>query len=436
MRSNSVFQFDILIFLATISLMVIGVLFVYSSGVSSTGIVFSKEYIKQIIWAISGIGLIFTLSFIDYNRIRALSPYIYFFFIILLLVTFFFGERVNGAKSWLGLFNFGIQPSEFAKIATILLLSAYYSSNRDGASSFKNFIFGLGIVLVPVVLILIQPDLGTALVYLPIFLFVSFIAGAKPEHIGFVLFTAILVILLTILPVWQNSVSEEEIRFLSIISKTQFRVLTFLVFGGISALSVIGFLVFKKNYFYWIFYATIILSISLVLSLIAGRILQDYQLMRLVVFLDPTIDPQGAGWNIIQSVTAVGSGGIVGKGFLSGTQSHYQFLPQQSTDFIFSIIAEEWGFLGGAFVFLLFSIIFMRGVLILSQAKDNFARYVVSGILGMIFFHFLINIGMAMGIMPITGIPLFFLSYGGSSLWTAAIGIGLLLNIHMKRYRM
>ncbi len=415
--------------------MVIGILFVYSSGVSSTGIVFSTEYIKQIIWAISGVGLIFTLSFIDYNRIRALSPYIYFFFILLLLVTFFFGKRVYGAKSWLGLFNFGIQPSEFAKIATILLLSAYYSSSRDGASRFKNFVFGIGIVLLPVLLILIQPDLGTALVYLPIFLFISFIAGAKLEYICFILFIVVLVIVLTILPVWESSVSEEEIRFISILSKTKLKILTVLVFGGTSALAIIGFLVFKKNYFYWIFYTTIILTISIAVSLAAQSFLQEYQLMRLAVFLDPTIDPQGAGWNIIQSVTAVGSGGIVGKGFLSGTQSHYQFLPQQSTDFIFSIIAEEWGFLGGAFVFLLFSIIFARGIVILLQAKDNFSRYVVSGILGMVFFHFFVNIGMAMGIMPITGIPLFFLSYGGSSLWTASIGVGLLLNIHMKRYR-
>jgi rod shape determining protein RodA len=157
--------------------------------------------------------------------------------------------------------------------------------------------------------------------------------------------------------------------------------------------------------------------------------------MRMVVFLDPTVDPQGAGWHIIQSVTAVGSGGMLGKGFLNGTQSHYQFLPQQSTDFIFSIIAEEWGFLGGMLIFFLYGIIFTRGILIIINTEDTFARYTATGIVGMIFFHFFVNIGMAMGIMPITGIPLFFLSYGGSSLWTAAIGVGILVSIQMKRYR-
>jgi rod shape determining protein RodA len=157
--------------------------------------------------------------------------------------------------------------------------------------------------------------------------------------------------------------------------------------------------------------------------------------MRLIVFLNPEVDPRGAGWNIIQSQTAIGSGGVMGKGFLQGTQSHYRYLPQQSTDFIFSIMAEEWGFVGAIAVFSLFGIILIRGLYIVSIAKDRFAVYIGSGVLGMIFFHFMINIGMAMGIMPVTGIPLFFLSYGGSSLWTALIGVGLIMSIYQHRYQ-
>ena len=164
------------------------------------------------------------------------------------------------------------------------------------------------------------------------------------------------------------------------------------------------------------------------------RALRDYQIMRFIVFLSPRVDPQGAGWNLIQSVTAVGSGGFFGKGFLHGTQSHYQFLPQQSTDFIFSILAEEWGFFGGFLVFALFLIILLRGIRIMYIARDDFALCIGAGVVGMIFFHVVVNIGMAMGIMPITGIPLFFLSYGGSSLWTGLLGIGLLLNIYFRRY--
>ena len=175
--------------------------------------------------------------------------------------------------------------------------------------------------------------------------------------------------------------------------------------------------------------------LALLGSVAARMFLKDYQIMRLIVFIDPTVDPRGTGWNVIQSVTAVGSGGFTGKGFLRGTQSHYRYLPEQSTDFIFSIIAEEWGFIGSIVIFCLFLLILLRGLRIISYAKDNFGVFVAAGITGMIFFHVIINIGMAIGIMPITGIPLFFLSYGGSSLWTVLTGIGILMSIYTRRFR-
>jgi rod shape determining protein RodA len=147
------------------------------------------------------------------------------------------------------------------------------------------------------------------------------------------------------------------------------------------------------------------------------------------------VDPRGAGWNIIQSMTAVGSGGFFGKGFLEGTQSHYQFLPQQSTDFIFSILAEEWGFIGSFAVFVLFSVILLRTLYVVNSANDAFGSYLSAGVAAMLFFHFVVNIGMAIGIMPITGIPLFFVSYGGSSLWTALLSVGLVMSVYQHRYR-
>jgi rod shape determining protein RodA len=156
--------------------------------------------------------------------------------------------------------------------------------------------------------------------------------------------------------------------------------------------------------------------------------------MRLIVFLDPNVDPRGAGWNIIQSITAIGAGGLMGRGYLQGTQSHYQFLPEQSTDFIFSIFSEELGFLGGLAVFALFLIIYFRILLTMKTTIDPFAKYVCAGFLGMFSFHFLINVGMTMGIMPITGIPLLFMSYGGSAVLSAMICIGLILSIYIRRY--
>jgi len=156
--------------------------------------------------------------------------------------------------------------------------------------------------------------------------------------------------------------------------------------------------------------------------------------MRLIVFLDPNVDPRGAGWNIIQSVTAIGAGGLTGRGYLQGTQSHYSFLPEQSTDFIFSIFSEETGFLGGFTVFMLFILICLRIFTTMKATSDPFAKYICSGLAGMFSFHYIINLGMTMGIMPITGIPLLFMSYGGSAVFTAMVGTGLILSIYLRRY--
>jgi rod shape determining protein RodA len=291
---------------------------------------------------------------------------------------------------------------------------------------------GLGIVLLPTLLVALQPDLGTAIVYIPIFLVMNFVAGTKKRYIFFMLLSVSLLVLFVVLPIWEEYIHGGANQALLILTKQVFIRYSLLALSVICALAILGYVLLKKGYFYWIFYSTSIIFLSLLGSMGAGYFLKEYQVMRLIVFLNPGIDPQGAGWNIIQSITAVGSGGILGKGFLKGTQSHYRFLPQQSTDFIFSILAEEWGFLGNLLVFALFLIIMIRCFYIILNVKDRFAAYTATGIMTMFFFHFIVNIGMAMGIMPITGIPLFFLSYGGSSLWTAMIGIGILLNINRQ----
>ena len=173
---------------------------------------------------------------------------------------------------------------------------------------------------------------------------------------------------------------------------------------------------------------------ALILSYFAGKVLKDYQVMRLIVFIDPYADPRGAGWNIIQSKTAIGSGNLLGRGYLRGTQSHYRFLPEQSTDFIFSILSEELGFVGCMTVFALYFLIFIRTIFIIKNASNTFGMQIAAGILGMFVFHFMVNVGMVMGIMPITGIPLLFLSYGGSSLWTAMICVGLLMSVSSRKF--
>lgn len=434
MRKKSVLTLDLTIILAPLVLIIIGILFIYSSGITSAGIIYSKEYIRQIIWAGSGLVLMILFAFIDYTRFKVFSPFIYAFFILLLIITLLFGTVVNGSRSWLGILDFGIQPSEFMKIASILLLSAYYANVGKRADSIPQFIIGAGIILIPVVLILMQPDMGTALVYVPIFLIVSFIAGVKIRYIFFILIAGFVAVCLATIPFIPGFLyPNRELFFFELIAERRFLLYSMLALGVIAFTAFLGSRIFKKSYFYWISYATSSFFLGTIGAVGARLILRDHQIMRLIIFLNPEVDPQGAGWNIIQSMTAVGSGGFTGKGFLQGTQSHYQYLPQQSTDFIFSIIAEEWGFLGVLFVFVVMMFILIRTILIILRTGDKFGIYVGSGIIGMIFFHFIINIGMTVGIMPITGIPLFFLSYGGSSLWTGLIGIGIILSIYRKK---
>jgi rod shape determining protein RodA len=428
-------SFDLVLSGAAFLLIVIGVLFIYSSGINSAGTQASTEFIRQIIWAVSGLALMIFFSFFSYTTLRSLSLYIYGVGLFLLVVTLVIGRTVNGARSWLGFAEIGIQPAEFMKIGTILFLATYFTGIGSGIRELPRFLLGLVIIFVPVGLILLQPDMGEAIVYFPIFLIMAYIAGAQPRHLLFILFAAVIAFILAAVPTLHSQSGARGATFLSVIADQD--ILRYLLLAGavITALAFGGWRWFQRRYFFWISWAAGLFTAASAISYALQSVLKPYQIMRLVIFVNPQLDPQGAGWNIIQSVTAIGSGGFFGKGWLHGTQSHYAFLPQQSTDFIFSILAEEWGFLGGLLVFGLFLVIFLRGISIVWGAREDYAMLTGTGILSMIFFHTLVNAGMAMGIMPVTGIPLMFLSLGGSALWTALIGIGILMNISRRRLR-
>jgi len=426
---------DLYIAAAAISLAVIGILFVYSSGVTATGEVVSREYLRQIVWAVTGIGLLVFMNFVDYRYLRRPSYVLFIAVIALLLLTLLAGNVVNGARSWIGIGPFGVQPSEFGKVALVLALARYYADRPDRTERVGGFLGALGLTVIPTGLILLQPDLGSALVYFPIFVFVSFAAGVRGRDLGFFIGLGVLTVLFTVLPVWDQYLNSRSNPLFDV-----FRVPSaarFLSLGLVAAIAVsgVGLWLTRNRVFFWIVYLLAMVVAAIPIAYAARTVLQEYQIMRLIVFLDPYVDPRGAGWNIIQSITAVGSGGLYGKGFLQGTQSHYQYLPQQSTDFIFSILAEEWGFIGVIVVFALFGIIMFRGVYIVASARDRFAAVTGAGLVGMFFFHFVVNVGMAVGIMPITGIPLYLVSYGGSSLWTALLAIGILMSIYQHRYQ-
>jgi rod shape determining protein RodA len=416
-------------------LMVIGVLFIYSSGVNSEGILVTNEYAKQIVWAVAAVALMLAVALIEPKRLVDYTFPLYLAMIAVLVYTRLFGKVVNGARSWLGLFgDIGIQPSEFMKIATTLFLARYLDSTMHEAASLRRFAVSLSIALLPMGLILIQPDFGTALVYLPIYLGVAFVMGVGSRYLGFLLLTGAITAVMTVMPLWQALEGGTPPILLRMLYEEPYVFMVIAVVALVFALAALGLRLFKRRYYYWIAFAALAVALGLGASVLGHKVLKEYQIMRLVVFLDPSVDPLGSGWNIIQSVTAVGSGGLAGKGFLQGTQSHYRYLPQQSTDFIFSIISEELGFIGGLAIFSLYLLVALRLLLSSRTVVSRFQRGVIAGVVSMILFHFMINVGMAMGIMPITGIPLLFLSYGGSSLWSASIGIGLCLGIGARRY--
>ena len=426
-------MFDYLLILVVLILVALGVLFIYSSSINSEGVSVTNEYIKQIIWASIGFVIMIFVTLYDYRKTESFTPYLYIFLIILLIYTIIFGRYVNGAKSWIGIGEFGVQPSEFGKIFFILFLAKFLDESKN-MNQFKRFVFAIGILLLPMGLILIQPDLGTASVYIPIFLTMCFIAGIPVKYILYVLSFGLLTVFFTVLPVWNAEIAENPFVFISVLTNLKLRVL---LISAVLLITLLGYVVRRyfhgPKYIYWITLVFSVICLSLIFSLALGKFLKDYQIKRLIIFMNPNKDRLGAGWNIIQSKVAIGAGGMTGQGYLQGTQSHYRFLPQQSTDFIFSILSEELGFIGGIFVFSLYFVILIKILYIIRKCINRYGSYICAGIFGMFSFHFFVNVGMVMGIMPITGIPLLFLSYGGSSLLTAMTCTGLIMNINCRK---
>ena len=433
MKNKFLAMFDYLLILVVLILVALGVLFIYSSSINSEGVSVTNEYIKQIIWASIGFVIMIFVTLYDYRKTESFTQYLYIFLIVLLIYTRIFGRYVNGAKSWIGIGEFGVQPSEFGKIFFILFLAKFLDESKN-MNQFKRFIYAIGILLLPMGLILIQPDLGTASVYIPIFLTMCFIAGIPVKYILYVLSFGILTVFFTVLPVWNEEIADKPLVFISVLTNLKLRAL---LISSVLLITLLGYVVRRyfhgPKYIYWITLVFSVICLSLIVSMALGKFLKDYQIKRLIIFMNPNKDRLGAGWNIIQSKVAIGAGGMTGQGYLQGTQSHYRFLPQQSTDFIFSILSEELGFIGGIFVFSLYFVILLKILYIIRKCINRYGSYICAGIFGMFSFHFFVNVGMVMGIMPITGIPLLFLSYGGSSLLTAMTCIGLVMNINCRK---
>ncbi|MBK7103852.1 MAG: rod shape-determining protein RodA [Ignavibacteriae bacterium] len=396
-------KFDFVVFAAITLLTAIGMAAVYSA--TYTHPTAYGNFNKQLISGIIAFILFFVAYLIPYKTYRFIAAPVYVISLLSLLAVIFIGKTVYGSKSWVSFGPIGFQPSEFAKIGLILFLAYYLTRKRKNPNNFYDLFIISVITLIPVALILMQPDMGTAIVYVIISLIMVFWSGVD-LFLFFLLISPVVVVFASL-----------------------FGLATFLI----CMILVIALLVyFKKNVF--VNASIIVLNISAAYLMDYGiNFLKPHQQKRIETFINPLADPLGAGYNIMQTKVAIGSGGIWGKGFLHGNQTQLRFIPEQWTDFIFCVIGEEFGFVGSILTIALFIVLFFKLVNIATHTKNIFGSTVVVGILALMFTHFAINIGMNIGVAPVIGLPLPFLSFGGSSLIVNMILIGIALNFYKNR---
>lgn len=369
---------------------------------------------KQLMWIGTAALLIICILVIDYKFYETFSFVIYAVVIFLLVVVLFAGSNINGSRSWIKLGGFSLQPAEFSKLAVSLAISKYLSDPAISLNrKLKDYYPIMGILALPAFLILLSNETGSMLVFasFAIVLYREGMPGFIPA-IGII--GAALLIITLLFVKWYIAgaiivIAGLVIWLMPVMTRRR---------GGLWATIIVAFamigIVFGVDFF-------------------MNNVLQKHQRGRIMVLLDPDSDPRGIGWNVIQSKIAIGSGGITGKGFLQGTQTKFDFVPEQSTDFIFCTVGEEHGFLGTAVVVFLFIALISRLVVLAERQRSRFARVYGYCVAGIIFFHFLINVGMTIGLMPVIGIPLPFFSYGGSSLWSFSILLFVFLKIDAQR---
>ena len=343
--------------LSLLAIMVLGFVNLYSA---STAASFSFQW-KQLQWYGAGLVIFTAVLLFDYRVLATYWVQIYLGTVLLLVLVLFVGKTVSGSQRWLSLGFFNLQPSEITKLLIIIAISSYFHEHEKDAYNLRDIIKPTLLVMVPVGLIYIQPDLGTALLILMIYA-----------------------------------------------SMVLFARLTWKTFIGI---------------------------VTFVIAMVplAWKFMKPYQRRRVTTFLNPESDPFGSGWHVLQSKIAVGSGQIWGKGFMEGTQAQLNFLPEVHTDFAFSIWAEEWGFIGAIILIGIYFFFLVRCIRIAQEARDRFGAFLAFGITSMIFLQVVINVFMVLGLLPVVGIPLPLISYGGSSVITTLMGAGIILNIRMRR---
>ncbi len=365
---------------------------------------------RQLLFIAGAIIIIMGILIMDMRFYETFGYVIYGFIMFLLLLVPIIGKEVGGNKAWLGVGSFGVQPSEFAKFATALAVAKYMGSVGFRMDQLRNQVILFIMIGVPMLLILLQKDTGTALVF-TVFTVVYFREGMSPMLIIMGIIAAIIFILTLLV--------DEKYLFIGIGV-----ILVSAIMLGRKKLKRIGLLTAA---------AVLVCSVIVSVDYVVNNVLKPHQQNRVKALINPDADPLGFGWNVTQSKIAIGSGGFTGKGFLKGTQTKFDFVPEQSTDFIFCTIGEEHGWLGSLFIMSLFIGLMLRVIFLAERQKNRFARVYGYAVACIFFFHFAINIGMTIGLFPVIGIPLPFFSYGGSGLWGFTILLFILLKLDIHR---
>jgi len=407
------FNVDWILILIYLSLCIIGWFNIHAAvyDPSNPSIIdLDSNYGKQFIFIIGALIIGGLIMLMDAKFFNSVAPVFYGITLILLVVVLIVGRNVGGNQAWIPLGSFRLQPSEFAKFSTCLLLARYLSAVNLKLNDLKTLITSGIILLIPMGLIMLQPDTGSALTFTSI-VFVLYREGLS----GYVLVIGAICITLFVLALLFNK---------------------FFLIGVLVALTVAAVVLNKRNRkLISVIIAGGVIAIAFIfcVDFAYENVLQSHQRNRIDVILGKIDDPRGQGYNLNQSKIAIGSGGLWGKGYLQGTQTKYDFVPEQSTDFIFCTVGEEWGFIGSLVVIGLYLTLLIRIVNIAERQRSSFSRIYGYGVASILFFHFFINIGMTIGLVPVIGIPLPFLSYGGSSLWSFTILLFILLRLDSNR---
>ena len=436
-KSNKTLPIDKFLLSMTLLLNFLGMIFIYSANYidGQEQSFFKGTFFKQILFFIIGLAIMSMMIIINYKKIADYYLILFAVCVGVLVYTSIFGKVVNNSKRWIDLGFFSIQPSEFVKIFMIIIIAHFLDKNRNKEQDLKTIFLLILLVAAPVFFIFLQPDLGTSLVFICILIVMMGMGEIKSKYFFSLLIIGFQSVVIPILLVYVDIREDISSGIFDLMFNHNFALYFFIFF---IILSVTIFLInfYLRNLFLEnIFFYSLVLSIGFLIAFVAQLyLLKTYQVERILAFLNPYIDRWGLGYNVIQSQITIGSGKLWGKGFLEGTQGQLGFLPARSTDFIFSIVGEEVGFVGSVGLVFLYLLFILRLLTLAKKVKDYLGGLIIVGITSMFTFQIFINIGMTIGVAPITGLPLPFFTSGGSTLLSSMMAMGLVFNIQMNRF--